>query len=543
MDDADRGTGAARPGSAAGGGGRARGWARGLLERADGLFNRLFGDRLNPLYHTGAVVVALLIVLLVTGVYLLFYYRIGAPYESVARITDQTWTGRWIRTLHRYASDAAIVAIAVHALRMWVQGRSWGPRALAWVSGLVLTGVFLLCGWTGLVMIWDVPAQVLAVEGARFLDVLPIFSEPIGRTFVGERAIPGAFFFMNLFAHIAVPVGLLLILWIHVSRVARPALLPPKPLTWGLVAILTAGSILWPVGMADPAALLELPGRVPLDWFYAFWLPVTRELPAWAVWVGGGALTAALVLVPVWSRPREEERPPPSVVNERLCTGCEQCALDCPYEAITMVTRDDGRAELVARVNPDLCVSCGICAGSCAPMGVGPAGRTGRDQLARVRAFLDREEPGSRDVILAVCYRGAGGIGAMSRFHDAPVWTVDCVGSLHTSVIEFMVRSGAGGVLVVSCPPRDCWNREGAKWLEERMYHDREAELQERVDRARVELVHADVAERDRVVAALDAFRERIRSVEEAEAEEDPALDTECEVPDTGEKAEAEVVP
>ncbi|NIP14161.1 MAG: hypothetical protein GWN02_29880, partial [Gemmatimonadetes bacterium] len=118
---------------------------------------------------SGTIVVGLLVVLLVTGLYLLLFYRIGAPYASVARITEQAWLGRWIRRLHRYASDAAVVAVVVHAFRMFAQGRSWGPRALAWVSGLVLLFVLFVCGWTGYVMVWDVQAQLLAVEGARFL--------------------------------------------------------------------------------------------------------------------------------------------------------------------------------------------------------------------------------------------------------------------------------------------------------------------------------------------------------------------------------------
>src|SRR3970040_2168756 len=67
----------------------------------------------------------------------------------------------------------------------------------------------------------------------------------------------------------------------------------------------------------------------------------------------------------------------------------------------------------------------------------------------------------------------------------APVLPVDCAGSLHTSVVEYLVRSGAGGVLIVACPPRDCQNREGPKWLEQRLYHEREAELKDRGGRPR----------------------------------------------------------
>src|SRR5579885_3628612 len=203
---------------------------RRALARADAAMNRLYGWRYNPLYHSGALVVALLLVILATGVYLLLFYRIGAPFASGARIADQVWLGRWIRALHRYASDAAVVAAAVHALRILAQGRTWGPRALAWVTGLVLLFVIFLCGWTGYVMVWDVQGQALAQAGARLLDLLPIFSEPISRAFVGERPLPGAFFFLNLFAHIALPVGLGLLLWLHVSRLARPGLLPARRL-------------------------------------------------------------------------------------------------------------------------------------------------------------------------------------------------------------------------------------------------------------------------------------------------------------------------
>jgi quinol-cytochrome oxidoreductase complex cytochrome b subunit len=177
-----------------------------VLARVDAAFDWLYTSRFNPLLQSGPIAVALLVVLIVTGLYLLIFYRIGDPYGSTVRIVEQAWTGRWIHSLHRFASDAAIVAIAVHAIRMFVRRRTWGPRALAWVSGLCLTGLFLLIGWTGFVMVWDVQGQQLAEEGARFLDALPIFSEPIARTFIGERTMPGAFFFLNYFLHIAVPL-------------------------------------------------------------------------------------------------------------------------------------------------------------------------------------------------------------------------------------------------------------------------------------------------------------------------------------------------
>lgn len=503
---------------------------RGPLARADALMNRLYGWRLNPLYHSGVLAVSLLGVVTVTGVYLLFFYRIGAPYQSVGRINQDIFLGEWTRSLHRYASDAAILAALIHMLRIFAQRRSWGPRALAWLSGLVMLFVVLVCGWTGYVMVWDVQGEVLAREGARFLDVLPLFSEPIARAFVGERPIPAAFFFLNLFLHVALPIGLALILWIHLARVARAQLLPPRGLLIGVVGLLSLVSLLWPAMMAPQADAFRLPGKAPYDVFFSFFLPLTMPFPPGVVWLGTGVVSLLLMLVPVLAKPRSEQERAPSTADPRLCTGCQTCYQDCPYDAITMVSRTDGRDTLLAQVDPDLCTSCGICSGSCAPMGVGPEGRTGRNQLTRVREFVESGGLSRGDVVLMVCERSARLLVAGGSVDGSPVYDIECAGNLHTSVIEHLLRSGAAGVLIASCPPRDCWSREGPKWLEQRLFEGREAELPERVDSRRVRVVYAAEQEPGVVLEALDLFRSRVAALDEAAVPAEMAVERECDV-------------
>jgi ferredoxin len=501
------------------------------LARLDAWMNRLYGWQGNPLYQSGTIAVLLLILVLLTGVYLLFFYRLGDPYGSVARITEQVWLGRWIRGVHRFASDGAIVAVLVHALRLFAQGRSWGPRTLAWLTGLGLFFLLLICGWTGYVMVWDVQGQVLAQQGARLLDLLPIFSEPISRAFVSEAALPTAFFFLNLFLHVALPVGFGLVLWLHVSRVARPTLLPPRRLRQGIAGGMVLLAVLWPLSMAPRANLLRVPDTAPVDYFYAFWLPAATRLPPAVTWSVVLAASAALLMTPWLVRPPRERRPAPSAVDERLCTGCEQCYLDCPYEAIGMHERQDGRGGTVARVNPSLCVSCGICAGSCAPMGVGPPERTGRDQLSDARKFVAERTITPDTVVLVVCTRGAGGLGKSGEVDGAQVYPVGCVGNLHTSVLEFLIRCGVRGVLIGTCPARDCWYREGVRWLEQRVYHGREAELQERVDRRRIRLALAGLGESEVLHRALAEFRRDLALLGPVAAEAEVDLDRECEAP------------
>ena len=482
-----------------------------MLSRVDAWANRVYGSSFNPLYHSGAIAVALLIVLLVTGLYLLLYYRLGAPYDSVMRMNEQLWTGRWIRALHRFASDAAVIAVAVHAFRMYAQRRTWGPRALAWVSGLVLLAVVFVSGWTGYVLVWDTHAQLLAVEGARLLDAVPIFSEPVSRSFTGEDRLPTAFFFVNLFAHIALPLTIGLLLWVHVARVSRPVLLPARPVLWGTMIALVTAALLWPLPMADRADLLRVPSNVPIDWFYGFWLPVTQRMPPGLVWALGAILSVGILAVPWLTRPRMGALPAPALVNERVCTGCVQCVRDCPYDAIEMVVRTDGRDGQVARVRTHLCTSCGICIGSCPPMAIGPLGMTGRDQLAEVRAFLTEERPTARDVVIVGCAWSAAR--AEAERSGARLLAVPCVGAMHSSTVEFLLRGGAGGVLVVGCPEHDGRTREGVTWTEERLFGGRQADLKERVDRSRLRLLQATIGEGVELHRAVTAFEAEIKAL------------------------------
>jgi ferredoxin len=319
-------------------------------------------------------------------------------------------------------------------------------------------------------------------------------------------------------------------------------MLPPRPLMWSVIGLLTVVALARPLTMAPKFDPFTRAADIPTDLFVAFWLPLTASL-------GGGQLltllslaTMALLLVPALAVRRGVAAPPPSAVDEELCTGCTQCSIDCPYGAIEMIARKDDRPTLVAHVAPDLCVSCGICAGSCAPMGVGPPGRTGRDQLTDLQVWLadPARQPG--EVVLVGCAQGAGRFEPLLSAAGAVVRTVSCAGNLHTSVIERLIRSGAGGVLVAACPPRDCWNREGPRWLHERVYNDREAELQPRVPRERVRIVHAGAHESALLLAEWRRFVADVAALGGPPlAADTPETEPVCDPPET-EDEEAQVV-
>jgi ferredoxin/coenzyme F420-reducing hydrogenase delta subunit len=445
-------------------------WAQVLLDR-------VVSAPLDPLYHSGTIAVFSLAVATVTGLYLFVFYRVGteAAHRSIEAImAHPLGIGALMRSLHRYASDAAILAAAIHGLKMLLDDRFWGARWIGWVSGLALLSLVWVTGATGYWLVWDAQAQVLSVTTAKLLDVLPIFGEPLVRTFVDSTRIQTFLFFLMLFAHISIPFLLGAAYWLHVMRLSRARFLPPRVVLWVTGAALVAASLARPAVSGPPADLSRLPGAIPIDWFYFFYFPLTRLDPrvGWALVFGAGL--AALALPWVLRGPA----PARARVENLACTGCTRCWKDCPYEAIVMVPRHDGtRYRQVAVVNPAKCVGCGICVGACDSAGIllgdQPVSVLGDAVTGRLRAAASAGE--AAPVVVYACRLMArlrdrvAPDGALVGVPGVTVMGLPCVGMLHPEMIGKTLAAGARGVFVAGCVPEDCPAREGSQWLGERL--------------------------------------------------------------------------
>src|SRR5690606_2560439 len=140
-----------------------------------------------------------------------------------------------------------------------------------------------------------------------------------------------------------------------------------------------------------------------------FWIPITDTQPLFVL-AGFGGVFLLLVLLPLVIRPPKKAFPPSSDLDQLKCDGCVQCVLDCPYEAISMVPRTAGSirlSEMVAEVDPALCVSCGLCAASCARMTIGPPGRKGSDQFQigkdLIQALQEQGEDLENQIVIIGC--------------------------------------------------------------------------------------------------------------------------------------------
>lgn len=458
-----------------------------LCQWVEVALDRLVSAPLNPLYHTGTIAVFSLAVATVTGLYLFLFYRVGttAAHASIEAIMAQPLgIGALMRSLHRYASDAAILAAAAHGLKMLLSDRFWGARWVGWVSGLVLLALVWVTGATGYWLVWDAQALVLSMATARMLDALPFFAEPVVHTFVRNEAIQSFLFFIVLFVHITIPLLIGAAYWMHVMRLARARFLPPRVVLWVTGVALVIASLLRPAHsgpIADPA---RLPGVIPVDWFYFAYFPLTSLDPrlGWTIVAGTGAL---LLAVPWLLRGRPAA---PAAVHTQACTGCTRCYKDCPYDAIVMLPRRDGaRYKTEAVVNPARCVGCGICVGACDSAGIllGDQHAGLLTGAVTSRLLEARQAAGPAPVLVYTCRlmpHLQGRIDAGGRLRAVPralVMGLPCVGMLHPDMIQSALAAGAAGVYVAGCVPEDCQAREGSDLLAQRLTGARQPRLKD----------------------------------------------------------------
>jgi ferredoxin/coenzyme F420-reducing hydrogenase delta subunit len=489
--------------------------------RIEGATTALIGERWNPFAQLGALGFLLFWIVVVSGIYLFIFFdtSVVGAFRSIEALTLEQWyAGGVMRSLHRYASDLFVVVMILHAAREYALDRYRGVRWFAWLTGVPIVWLALAAGIGGYWLVWDRLAQFIAVASAEWLDALPIFGEPIAANFLTRGSLSDRFFTLLVFLHIFVPLFLLLALWVHMLRIARPKVLPAHGLSLAVGVALIGLAFAYPAVSQGAADLGVEVTTVGLDWFYLAGYPVLDRLaPAWG-WAVAVFGTVALGLLPWLPRTRGPAR---AVVDLHNCNGCSRCFADCPFGAVTMAPRSDGRpVPREAVVDPDLCTGCGICVGACPTAtpfrgaadlvtGIDLPDRTLQDLRAALEAQAARLGPGPRIVVFGCDYgidvtasRDTEGVARLS---------LPCIGALPPSFIDYaLTRLKFDGVIVTGCRENGCHQRFGVTWTRQRIAGARDPYLRTRVPRDRVAEVWAAPRERARLEAAIAEMRRHV---------------------------------
>ncbi len=277
-----------------------------IFLRVESLFNLAFGDRMNPLYYLGPISYLMFWIVVASGLYLYMFFKTGVEeaYASVEYLTLQQWyLGGVMRSLHRYASDAMVLTMALHLVRHFTFDHYRSFRWFSWVTGIVLVWLVYAAGINGYMLPWDRLAQFVVVATAEWFDWLPIFKGTLIRNFIYADSVNDRLFSLLSFIHIGIPLATLALLWVHTHRVPGARTSPPRPIAATVTAALIVLSLYRPAVSQEHADLAAAVTTIEFDWFY---LPVYALIYRWTpgeVWLLVGGATALLFLLP-WLPPR-----------------------------------------------------------------------------------------------------------------------------------------------------------------------------------------------------------------------------------------------
>ncbi len=283
--------------------------------------------RLTYTFGLGGISVLALIVALVTGVLLTFYYvpTVEQAYASVTLVQDVVAFGSLTRALHYWSAQLLVVAVTLHLARIIFTGAFGRPRRVNWLIGLALLIMSLLWSFSGYALRWDASALWALLVGTNLVKEVPVVGDRLYTLLMGDTQVGPAALLRFYAWHV---IGLTAIVAFgvayHLFRLRKDGGISRPPVPAGekrafvvkdvlffrefvaaaliLAALLVLGTMFAaPLG---PPAQLDLPpteARAP--WFFLWVQELLRWLPAF--WAGIALpllVVLVLALIPWFSR-------------------------------------------------------------------------------------------------------------------------------------------------------------------------------------------------------------------------------------------------
>jgi cytochrome b6 len=107
--------------------------------------------RYSYTWGMGGITFYLFIVLVFTGVCLMFYYhptKVQA-FRDILYLENDVPFGRLLRNMHRWAAHLMVMAVWLHMFRVYMSGSYKRPREFNWCIGVLLMVLTLLLSFTG----------------------------------------------------------------------------------------------------------------------------------------------------------------------------------------------------------------------------------------------------------------------------------------------------------------------------------------------------------------------------------------------------------
>ncbi|MFK0119550.1 cytochrome bc complex cytochrome b subunit [Streptomyces sp. NPDC090994] len=189
----------------------------------------------------GEIALYSLVVLLVTGVYLSFYFHpssapvvydggyaplrgqlVSEAFDSTLHLSFDVRGGLLIRQAHHWAALVFVAALFTHLMRVFFTGAFRKPRELNWVLGFLLLVLAMFAGLTG----YDLPDDLLSGTGLQVVNGT-LLSVPVVGTYLSFFLFGGEFPGEDLIARfntlhtLVIPALIVALLAAHLALAVR----------------------------------------------------------------------------------------------------------------------------------------------------------------------------------------------------------------------------------------------------------------------------------------------------------------------------------
>lgn len=180
--------------------------------------------RFSVTYGLGGLAAGLFLMLLFTGIMLMFYYvpATDHAYKDMVDLQHAVSLGRLLRNMHRWAAHLMVIVVSAHMLRVFLQKGYKAPRQFNWVVGIVLLVLTMMLSFTGYLLPWDQLALWAITVGTNMAGAIPLIGDKFRYVLLGGPSVDQATLIRFYVLHVIVlPVVILLAMVYHFWRVRK----------------------------------------------------------------------------------------------------------------------------------------------------------------------------------------------------------------------------------------------------------------------------------------------------------------------------------
>ncbi len=255
----------------------------------------------------GLITLYLFLILIGTGVLLMFYYvpSTQQAYDAMKDLQFVVSAGLLMRNMHRWAAHLMVLFVMLHLCRVFYTGAYKRPREFNWLLGVGLFLLTVALSFTGYLLPWDQLAFWAIKVGTSIAGYAPVIGQKLRFLMLGGHTVGQEALIRFYVLHVIVLPGLaVLMIALHLWRVRKDGGLSRPDEPGDVVEQIELGQL--PTNKTY--GLMELArgttpqvGRDPADEVFSWPHLVFRELLLFLL-----VVAVVLFLAIFWNAPLEE---------------------------------------------------------------------------------------------------------------------------------------------------------------------------------------------------------------------------------------------